>query len=219
MNKTMTDDQIKHRFATRPRAVMLASSWLFLLAFAGCQTQTPGLSVAGGQSPSRSEAVSLREGDVLRISFPGAPKLDTTQQIRTDGKITLPLVGEIAVAGTTPAKLEQELSNRYASQLQSKEVTVAVESASFPVYVTGAVLHPGKISSNHPLSALEAVMEAGGFDYAKANLKAVRVVRHEGGVVKHFTLDLKAALQGGQSEPFNLQPSDIVYVPERFSWF
>jgi len=87
------------------------------------------------------------------------------------------------------------------------------------VYVTGAVLHPGKITSNHPLTALEAIMEAGGFDYQKANLKAVRVVRHEGTKVHHFTLNLKAALEGAQSEPFYLQPSDIVFVPERLVLF
>ena len=172
------------------------------------------------QTADHSEAISLREGDVVKITFPGAPSLDTTQQIRRDGKITLsPPVGEIAVVGMTPAELEKEVLKLYSSQLVSKEVTVTVVSSSFPVFVTGAVIRPGKISSDHPMTALEAIMEAGGFDYTKANLKAVVVVRHEEGRVRSFTLNLKLALQGKQSEPFYLKPSDIVYVPEKFAWF
>lgn len=161
----------------------------------------------------------MREGDVVKIAFPGAPSLDTTQQIRRDGKIALSPVGEIAVVGMTPAELEKEVLKLYSSQLVSKEVAVTVVSSSFPVFVTGAVIRPGKISSDHPITALEAIMEAGGFDYTKANLKAVVVVRHEEGRVKSYTLNLKLVLQGKQSEPFYLKPSDIIYVPEKFAWF
>ena len=64
-----------------------------------------------------------------------------------------------------------------------------------------------------------AVMEAGGFDYARANLTRVGVIRHEGSEVKNFTLNLKQVLDGKPSTPFYLKPSDIVYVPEKFAWF
>ena len=188
-----------------------------LTAFTGCQTAPVVEPVE--QAPDHSEAISLREGDVVKIAFPGAPSLDTTQQIRRDGKIALSPVGEITVVGMTPAELEKEVLKLYAAQLISKEVTVTVESSSFPVFVTGAVIRPGKISSDHPITALEAIMEAGGFDYTKANLKAVVVVRTEEGRVKNYTLNLKLALEGKQSEPFYLKPSDIIYVPEKFSWF
>ncbi len=62
-------------------------------------------------------------------------------------------------------------------------------------------------------------MEAGGFDYTKANLKSVNIVRHENGKSEHFTINLKRALRDGDKEPFHLKPSDIIYVPERFQWF
>jgi protein involved in polysaccharide export with SLBB domain len=123
------------------------------------------------------------------------------------------------VAGKSPAEIEKDLITRYGSQLVSKEVTVTVVSASFPVYVTGSVLHPGKIISNRPISALEAIMEAGGVNHASANLKAVAVIRYEGQQAQHFTLNLKDVLHGGKGEPFYLKPSDIVYVPEKFTWF
>jgi polysaccharide export outer membrane protein len=161
----------------------------------------------------------LREGDVVKIAFPGARSLDTTQQIRRDGKIALSPVGEISVVGMTPADLEKEVLKLYSAHLVSKEVTVTVVSSSFPVFVTGAVIRPGKILSDHPITALEAIMEAEGFDYTKANLKAVVVVRTEEGHIKNYTLNLKLALEGKGSEPFYLKPSDIIYVPEKFAWF
>lgn len=163
--------------------------------------------------------MALREGDTVKVSFASAPNMDTTQLIRRDGKIELPLVGEVMAAGKTTTELEKEVIQLYAPQLNSKEITVTLESASFPVFVTGCVLKPGKILSDHPITALEAIMEAGGFDYDKANLKSVRVIRHDGTEVDHFTLNLKGVLAGDNKETFPLRPSDIVYVPERFTWF
>jgi protein involved in polysaccharide export with SLBB domain len=129
------------------------------------------------------------------------------------------LVGDVDAAGMTPAALEKKLVELYAPQLSSKQVTVQVESSSFPFYVTGMVLHPGKILTDHPITALEAVMEAGGFDYAKADLKDVTVIRRENNIMKHYKLNLKAVLDGRQSNPFYLKPDDIVFVPERFNMF
>jgi len=198
-----------------------------LLGVVGCQTDVsqnaefsnPDVGKPGAKEAVKSDSIVLREGDVVKITFPGAPNLNTTQQIRRDGKISLQLVGEFKAVGMTPTDMERELIKLYGPQLQTKEVSVTIESSAFPVYVTGAVLRPGKIMSDRPLTALEAIMEAGGFDYAKANLKKVTVIRHENDRTQHFKLNLKGVLQGEQSEQFNLKPSDIIYVPERFSWF
>lgn len=213
-----------------PRA-LLPLALIAAGVLAGCKTQyvpskEPLDNAHNGQA-AKTEAltaktpklITLREGDVLKVSFPGSPTLDTTQQIRRDGKITMPLAGEVDAAGMTPPALEKKLADLYAPQLDSKQVTVEVVSSSFPVYVTGMVMHPGKILSDHPISALEAVMEAGGFDYSTADLKDVVVIRREGNIMKNYKINLKAALQGKESEPFYLEPADIVYVPEKFSVF
>ena len=192
--------------------------WLMALV-AGCQTQPTQSGGVKEQTTAPPEIIALREGDVLKISFPGSPTLDTTQQIRRDGKITLPLVGEVQAAGMSPESLQQDLVKLYAPQLSTKQVTVMVASSTFPVFVTGSVIRPGKIMSDHPLPALDAIMEAGGFDYTKANLKAVRVIRHEGDRVENYTLNLKLVLDGKANKQFYLQPSDIVFVPERLSLF
>ncbi|MCX8091625.1 MAG: polysaccharide biosynthesis/export family protein [Verrucomicrobiae bacterium] len=191
-----------------------------VLALAGCQATHPGLQQAMQQAAARPEAVPLREGDVLRVSFPGSPNLDTQPQpIRRDGNISLPLIGEVKAAGLTPAELEKTLVEKYAPQLVIKEVRVNVVSSSFSVYVSGAVLRPGKITADRPLTALEAIMEAGGPDPTRANLKNVTIIRHDDGKTQNYTINLRNVLKGYSAEPFYLKPSDIVYVPERFTWF
>jgi polysaccharide export outer membrane protein len=187
------------------------------LAFTGCATNQNTLPASSGKE--HTEAVTLREGDEVKIAFPGSPTLDTTQQIRRDGKITLSLVGEVNAAGLTPDALQTNLIALYAPQISSKEVNVSVVSSSFPVFVNGAVVHPGKVLSDHPLTALEAVMEAGGFDYSTANLKAVKIIRNESGKLKNYQINLKDILDGKSDQPFYLQPGDIVFVPERFQMF
>jgi polysaccharide export outer membrane protein len=192
---------------------------LVLLAMAaGCQTEQP-ISTTAKQTTKVTEVITLREGDVLKISFPGSANLNTTQPIRRDGMISMPLVGEVKAVGKTPAELEKDLIELYSTQLVSKQVVVEVQSSLFPVYVTGSVLRPGRIMSDHPITALEAVMEAGGFDYAKANMKSVEVIRQESGSPKKYTLNLKLVMEGKTGEPFYLKPADIVYVPEKFQWF
>ena len=170
-------------------------------------------------TPGASEVITLRESDVLKISFPANPNLNTTQPIRRDGMISMPLIGEVKAAGKTPKQLEAALADLYSTQLLSKEVTVEVMSSTYPVYVTGSVLKSGKIVADHPMTAFEAIMEAGGFDYTKANLKAVVVIRQEGDHVQKFKLDLKKVMDGKAGAPFYLKPGDTIFVPEKFNWF
>ena len=171
------------------------------------------------KAPRPRTVITLREGDVLKISFPANANLNTTQPIRRDGMISMPLVGEVKAAGKTPKELEKDLVDAYSTQLLSKQVTVEVQSSTFPVYVTGSVLKAGRIVSDHPITAFEAIMEAGGFDYTKANLKAVEVIRQEGDHSERFILDLKKVMDGKAGAPFYLKPGDTVYVPEKFQWF
>lgn len=199
------------------KTVILRIIALVLAAFTGgCATPPPP---DLPQSLQREAEQILHAGDVLKIAFPGAPNLDSTQQIRRDGKLNLPMVGEVVAADRTPADLQTELRGAYSKQLLSGDVTVTVVSSPFTVFVAGAVLRPGKIAPERAITALEAVMEAGGFDNAKANPRAVVVIRNERDTIRRVTLDLQALLDGRQSTPFYLKAYDIVYVPEKFSFF
>lgn len=225
---------MKPRFAftqmTPGLATILAA--ILLGGASGCQTaqEPPGkaglpdhstfteLRPAGATNAVKSDVIVLREGDTVRVSFPGSPDLNKVQQIRRDGMITLPLIGEFKAVGLTPPEMQKELVKLYEPQLQTKEVVVSVDSSALAIYVTGAVLRQGRITSDRPITALEAVMEAG-IDYNKANLKKVSVIRQEDGRTEHHTLNLKRVLDGQQNVPFTLKPLDVIYVPERFSWF
>ena len=186
------------------KTVSLRIIALVLAALAGgCATPPPP---DLPQSLQREAEQILHAGDVLKIAFPGAPNLDSTQQIRRDGKLNLPMVGEVVAADRTPADLQTELRGAYSKQLLSGDVTVTVVSSPFTVFVAGAVLRPGKIAPERAITALEAVMEAGG-------------IRNERDTIRRVTLDLQALLDGRQSTPFYLKAYDIVYVPEKFSFF
>jgi polysaccharide export outer membrane protein len=168
---------------------------------------------------TNSDSMVLREGDSLHITFPGAPNLDDTLTIRRDGKITMKMVGEIKAAGLTPQELEQQLLKAYDNLLVDKEVTVVVQTSTFIVYVSGAVLRPGKVVSDRVETPLEVLMEAG-IDHDKANLKKVVVVRENAdGKTEHFKLNLDDVLKGRPAPPFTLKMMDKIYVPQKFSWY
>lgn len=192
-----------------------------LFVSAGCQTNQfkdpPGKIVS--EQP-HLDTIILREGDVVKVTIPDSPNLDTVQSIRRDGRVTLPLVGDVVAIGITSDDLQQNLIKLYSSQISSKELTVTVVSSSIPVFVTGAVLRPGKVSFDHPIMPLEAIMEAGGYDETKADLKNVKVMRYnKEGRVQTYYFNLKSLMQGKQSESFYLKPFDIITVPEKFNWF
>jgi polysaccharide export outer membrane protein len=189
------------------------------VGFVSAQAAPADSSATTNQAPANSDSLILKEGDSLRVSFPGTPSLNTVQTIRRDGKITLDMVGEVAAAGLTPRALQEELLKRYGDQLVDKEIFVTVESSAFVVYVTGTVLRPGKLISDRRLSPLQAVIEAG-IDHGKANLKKVGVIRDlPSGKRERFTIDLARQLKGLPTAPFTLETFDIIFVPERFSWW
>ncbi len=170
------------------------------------------------QSPP--DIQKLSPGDTIRIYFPGTPNLgETTQTIRRDGRINLTLIGEVKAVDKTPSELEKELLEAYSPQLISKEVKVTVVSSAFAIYVSGAVLKPGKVVSERALTAYDAIMEAGGLDPARANPKKVIIQRQEDGRIKSYPLDVKALLEGTVKEPFYLKPYDVIHVPEKITWF
>jgi len=189
-------------------------SWIDggLLALAlctGCQTPKTGLRPLPTQAPG-----VLVAGDTVRVSFPGAPELNQTQKIGTDGRLSLPLVGDVSAAGKSVGELEAELVRLYKTQLQNSEVLVSVESRAVPVVVSGAVQKPGKVVFERPATILEAVMEAGGFT-PEADLKRVELIRLVRG--EHYTqiFDMRPVLRGTPSRATYVSGGDVIFVPEK----
>lgn len=195
-----------------PLFAVLLSAWL-----SGCTTRPLPTPTSDDAAPY--SGATIQAGDQIRITFPGAPNLNVTQVVRVDGQVSLGTAGNIGVLGKTPTEVEAELLERVGSELVVKEVQVAIDTAGFPVFITGAVLRPGKIMVNRSVTVLEAIMEAGGYDPNRANLKKVQVVRQQDGKQRTFQLNLQDTLVYAETEPFHLRPSDVVVVPERFVFF
>jgi protein involved in polysaccharide export with SLBB domain len=196
----------------RRQALMITSVILFLICI-GCQGVQPA--VKQEQSgPESVPTVTLGPGDTIEVKFFHNPELNDAQVIRPDGKITLQLVGEIMVRGKTPAQLRDELKVRYAPELRTPEIAVIVRTLyDRRVYVGGEVKNPGLVAMPGPLTALEAVIQVGGFDLRTANLKNIIIIRHKNGNRYGAALDLTSAIKGKEFQPFYLEPRDIVYVP------
>jgi protein involved in polysaccharide export with SLBB domain len=183
------------------------------ISFLACQTVQPAktpLEMASGPQPR----LSLGPGDVLDIKFFYASELNESQTVRPDGKITLQLIGDVDVKGKTPEELKKELSQAYTGQLRIPEVAVIVRSIfNRKIYVGGDVNRPGAIEMPAPITALEAIMQAGGFDYRRAEVSNVVIIRHKDGKRYGCALDFTPALKGMEFQQFYLEPQDIVYVP------
>src|SRR5580704_6644768 len=194
-----------YSFSARALGIMGKLIALVLLFCTGCTaTKNPTHPVVA-ETPN-----FLNPGDVIRITFPGAPELNQTQKIGTDGSLSLPLIGEIHVAGKTPGQLQGELANLYKPQLQDNEVLVTVETRAVPVVVSGAVQRPGKIVFERPATLLEAIMEAGGFT-PQADLKRVSVIRIVKGEHQTELFDLRAVLRGQATQATYVSGGDVIY--------
>jgi polysaccharide export outer membrane protein len=182
----------------------------FLLALVGCQTtstQIPDNTVAG--SP-----VVLYPGDVVQITVMGNPDLSMAQKIRQDGKISMPIIGEVKAAGSTPLKLQQELTRLYKPQLQTAEVLVTLNTAGEPITISGAVASPKQIFLERPTTLLQALMQAGAFG-GLGDMKRVHLIRTVNGKQYTQVFDVSGSLKGKPSTAYYLQGGDVIFVPER----
>jgi polysaccharide export outer membrane protein len=145
------------------------------------------------------------------VTFSGAPELNTRQKIQPNGKVSLPTIGDVNASGRSINSLQSSLTSMYQPHLQDPTVVVSLASAAAGVYLSGEVNRPGKIPLDRPMTALEAVMEAGGFSKL-ANPKKVYVIRKEGGKQKRYVLNMNDALTGVETSPFYVRPFDVIYV-------
>lgn len=197
----------------REYLVMVAVPFLITLSV-GCQGVQPALKPSEMQSEPTPK-LTLAPGDIIDFKFFYNPELNDTQTVRPDGKIVLQLVGEVMVQGKMPAELRDELVKLYTPELKKPEVAVIVRSLyERKVYVGGEVKAPGLIQIPGRLTALEAIMQAGGFDRRTAKLSNVVIIRHKNGKRYGCALDFKNVIKGAEEvQPFLLEPGDIVYVP------
>jgi polysaccharide export outer membrane protein len=199
----------KRRPTGKPAGIGLMLFLLMSAFLSGC------VDPSGGPLPEQMAAptaVSLVSGDVIKLTFPGAPELNQSQKIRADGKINLPLIGEVDAAGKTIGSLQSELALRYKPQLQNTSVVVTLESSVTQVVVSGAVSKPAKLSFDRPTTIFQAIMEAGGVSEF-GTLKRVHLIRIANGQQHTQILDLRPTISSKTTRPFYVRDGDVIFIP------
>lgn len=152
----------------------------------------------------------LYPGDEIEIATPTAVELTRTQRIGPDGRVSLPLVGQLMAADRTIAELEADASAAYASQLRRPMVEVTLKTAGpIRVWVGGEVRTPGMIEMSGDLDAYQAVIQAGDFLPGAKQDQVALIRRGRGGVRMLRAVDLRPR----RGEVVALRRGDIIYVP------
>ena len=134
--------------------------------------------------------------------------------VRPDGKISMPLIKEVAVAGLTPAQVEATIQEQLSKIIRAPDVTVIVAQInSKKIFLTGAVKREGPLKYTYRMTVLQAISEAGGLtDYAKR--KNIYVLHNENGRQYRLPFNYISVLKGESMEQnIMLSPGDTIVVP------
>ncbi|MGH9727418.1 MAG: polysaccharide biosynthesis/export family protein [Candidatus Acidiferrales bacterium] len=157
----------------------------------------------------------IGENDVLEIDVWKEKEISRTVPVRPDGKISLPLVGEVQASGLTPMQLQDDLTKRLKAYIENPEVTVIVaDPRSHQFNMVGEVMRPGSYPLTQAMTVLDAVAQAGGFkDFAKET--KIYVLRPmPGGVRVRIPFNYKQVIKGRDlQENVALKPGDTIVVP------
>lgn len=148
--------------------------------------------------------------DILLIQVWREPELSRAVQVRPDGKITMPLIGEVEAAGLTPEGLKGRITESLQEHILKPDVFVSLQAVqSKKYYITGEVNRTGTFPLVVPTTVLEALTNAGGFREF-ANTKRITVLRKN----KTFKFNYNDVVKGKNSEQnIHLEPGDLIYVP------
>jgi polysaccharide export outer membrane protein len=175
------------------------------------------------KSPSTSPAVDaivsdpnyrIGPSDVISVVVWHEPDFSTSAPVRPDGKISLPLIGEIQAAGLRPAELDDNLTTALKKFVSDPRVTVTVNSInSRQIYLMGEVLKAGAVPMTAGMTVLQALATGGGFSQY-ADLKKIYVLRTQNGTQVKLPFNYKEVIKGRSTEQnIVLIPGDTIVVP------
>ena len=195
------------------------SLWCLLIA---------ALTVAGRSVEAQGALIPLAPGaavevpldyvigpeDILGIVFWREPEISGDVTVRPDGRVSLPMIGEMVAAGHRPQELQQRILAAAAKFINEPNVSVVVRAInSLKIFVTGRVTTPGQHSLKGPMTAMQAIALAGGVtEYADA--KNITILRTTGGKTASFKFNYRDVARGKKLEQnIMLKPGDTLVVP------
>jgi polysaccharide biosynthesis/export protein len=192
-----------------------------LLALVGCAT-TNGSHEPPKLNPQAQAVTAYRIGvdDEVKVSVWQNPGLDVVVPVRPDGKISVPLVGDVDAGGRTPEEVSAEIQEKLKTYVRDPQVTVILTQLRSHEYlsrvrVTGAVRQPVSVPYRQGMTVLDAVLAAGGTnEFASAD--STELYRKEGDTTREYAVRLQRILQNGDlSTNYPVAPGDVITVPER----
>jgi len=174
-------------------------------------------SQAGGLQDAQQNQYQYRigPGDVLGIEVWKEPDASSPSlTVRPDGRISVPMLGEMTVTGLTPNELERQLASKFGALIRGPRVTVSVrEVNSERIYLIGEVKKEGPVRMNGPMTVLQALAEGGGVtDFAKRH--KIYILRTDQGKRLVLPFDYPAVVRGEKMQQnIVLVPGDTVIVP------
>lgn len=201
------------------------SIFILMVLLGGCATPKPHLPAqpeAGENETPRVliDSYKMAVGDQLQINVWKNPELSLSEPIRPDGKISMPLVGDVMAVGLTPEELGTVIEHQLAAYVKNPNVTIILTNLQgheflSRIRVTGSVERNISLSYHQGMTVLDAVLEAGSLDlYADGN--RTKLHRRTGSGNESYDIRLEDMMKDGDmTTNIILMPGDIITVPER----
>jgi len=205
-------------------AIVLVFSWSILAPTSSGSAQPANPALTQSSEPDTATSVQRRPADdnyvignddQLEINVWKEPDLTLSVPVRSDGKISMPLIGEVLVTGRTPLQVKEEIAAKLRRFLAAPDVTVMVQQMNSQKFnILGRVMKPGSYPLLATTTILDAIAEAGGFqDFAKQ--KGIYILRRNPqGVETRIPFNYKDVIRGKHTEENILvKPNDTIVVP------
>ncbi len=163
---------------------------------------------------AHDDSFVIGNDDVLTVNVWKEPDVSRTVPVRSDGKISLPLAGELQASGLTPTRLEKDIAAKLKNFISEPEVTVIVQQVNSQKFnILGQVTRPGSYGIANSTTVLDAIALAGGFrDFAKK--KSIYILRQGPGGESRLPFNYKDVSQGkNMAQNIKLEPGDTIIVP------
>lgn len=204
----------------RKRIYVIAFATAALSACASAPTMHVTKKKSGDTVAQKDGAYHIGPEDKVNVVVWHNPDLSGVVPVRPDGKISVPLIGDVQAAGLTPMEVASNVKNKLSYYIREPNVSVIVtdmKSADYQsrVRVTGAVRTPISVPYQPGMTVLDAVLQAGGpNDFAAPN--RTKLLRRERNKVETIPIKLGSILNsGGMATNVEVKPGDIITVPER----
>ena len=196
------------------KAIVLPSLLIFVLA----ASSSAQVVIRSEEDPPNAYAIGV--GDVIEISVWKSPELSVSVPVRPDGRVSVPLLGDVQAAGMTPLALKEQLAREFKKYVTAPEVSVVIkEINSRKVFVTGEVKTPGAFDLQPRAKLMQILAMAGGLTpYSKGKVIVLRDNRESkdkgGNPETRFEIELKTIISGKRPQDnIILQPGDTLVFP------